>query len=59
MNKNVAYNKENYLRRAKEVQKLTEKLRERGLFYKEIYRDYVEHQYKISMRTYKNWLKAK
>lgn len=52
----MSYNKENFLKRVIEVQEITWHYRQRGLFYKEIYHNYIEKQFKISKRTFSKYL---
>jgi hypothetical protein len=52
----VAYNRENFLQRVLEIQKIALYQSNRGLFMKQIYYDYIQDKYKISKRTFDTYM---
>ncbi len=53
----MAYNKRNYYKKIIEIQELVLPLKlKKGLFYKEIYWDYVYPRWKISYRTFHSYM---
>ncbi len=53
----MAYNKKNYYKRVIEIQDLTRNLKiKRGLTYRQIYHIFIENKYKISYKTFSNYI---
>lgn len=52
----MAYNRKNYLKKVLKVQLITLEHRAKGLYYKEIYHEYIENQFNICQRTYESYL---
>lgn len=53
----MAYNKTNYYKRVAEVQKIVKREKfKNGLSQKEIFHQFIEPVYHISIRTFYNWL---
>lgn len=52
----MAYNRKNYLKKVLKVQQITLEHRARGLYFKEIYHEYIENQFDICQRTYESYL---
>lgn len=52
----MAYHRRNFLRKVLRVQQIVLQHRRRGLFYKEIYHQYIENEFNISKRTFDSYL---
>lgn len=52
----MAYQREFFLEKVIEVQNIALKHRKEGLFFKEIYHNYIEKQYHISKRTFDSYM---
>lgn len=53
----MSYNRRNYLTRVIEIQNIVLELKSKDdIYYKEIYWDHIEPKYKISYRTFQNYL---
>ncbi|MGV0922428.1 MULTISPECIES: hypothetical protein [Empedobacter] len=52
----MAYHRKNYLEKVLKVQQITLEHRKQGLYFKEIYYQYIENSFNISKRTYDSYL---
>ncbi|MGU9939359.1 hypothetical protein F0358_05185 [Empedobacter brevis] len=52
----MAYHRKNYLEKVLKVQQITLEHRKQGLYFKEIYHQYIEDSFNISKRTYDSYL---
>lgn len=52
----MAYTRENFLIRVLEIQTIVLHHRKKGLFFKEIFHEYIENEYHISKRTFDTYL---
>lgn len=52
----MGYNRKNYLKKVLKIQEITLKYRKEGLYFKNIYHEYIADQFNISQKTYENYL---
>lgn len=53
----MAYSKKNYYKKIVKIQEITQnQIDVNGYSYKQIFHQFIEHQFNISMRTFQNYL---